>query len=127
MEKEHLEEGEIEEIEDTGVGKIPYKPEYQYSREELLKYSDHPLSRQRPIINDPNVDGLNCWLKSSNWNNYKRSDTPTERGDDSYKVRNFVRSLRLGRCYQFHRFPFVSTSRGGQTTLGKGSGRNRTE
>ncbi|KAL0266376.1 UNVERIFIED_CONTAM: hypothetical protein PYX00_008932 [Menopon gallinae] len=88
VEKDHLEEGEIEEIEDAGVGKIPYKPEYQYSREELLKYSDHPLSRQRPIINDPNVDGLSCWLKSSNWNNYKRSDTPTERGDDSYKRRS---------------------------------------
>ncbi|EEB20270.1 eukaryotic translation initiation factor 4E transporter, putative [Pediculus humanus corporis] len=83
-EKDHLEEGEIE---GGGDGKPPYKPDYQYSREELLKYSDHPLSRQRPIINDPNIFNLYCWLKSGGWNNCKRSDTPTDRGDDSYKVR----------------------------------------
>lgn len=86
VEKDHLEEGEIEEIEGGGDGKPPYKPDYQYSREELLKYSNHPLSRQRPVINDPNINNLFCWLKSAGWNTCKRSDTPTDRGDDSQKV-----------------------------------------
>lgn len=86
VEKDHLEEGELEEVESGGDAKPPYKPEFQYSREELMKYMEHPLSRKKPNITDPNIDSLLCWIKSGPWNNYKRSDTPTDRGDDSYKV-----------------------------------------
>lgn len=91
VEKDHLEEGEIKEIEGGGDGKPPYKADYQYSRDELLKYSDHPLSRSPPIISDPNINNLSCWLKSPGWNTCKRSNTPTDRGDDTHKV-NYHRS-----------------------------------
>ncbi|KAK6621246.1 hypothetical protein RUM43_011552 [Polyplax serrata] len=86
VEKDHLEEGEIKEIEGGGDGKPPYKADYQYSRDELLKYSDHPLSRSPPIISDPNINNLSCWLKSPGWNTCKRSNTPTDRGDDTHKL-----------------------------------------
>lgn len=90
VEKEHLEEREIEELEGGGDGKSSFKPDYQYSKEELLKFSNHPLCRRRPALIDPNIGNLNCWVKTAGWNNNKRSDTPTERGDDSHKVTLFL-------------------------------------
>ena len=85
VEKDQSEEKEMAKVETAGDSKPPYKPDYQYSREELLKYSDSPLSRQKPVVTDSDIENLFCWLK---WNNNynKRSDTPTDRGDDSYKV-----------------------------------------